>query len=128
MIYLSPEQVLFIHSRIISETGGFPGVRDLGMLQSAMARPQATFDSHDLYPDLLSKVAALLDSLVNNHPFVDGNERTGITTVALYLLANGLKLNPTGTELEIFTIAVAQSQLDISSIKEWFKIHTVLQK
>ena len=82
MTYLTVEQVLFIHMRLIAETGGSPGLRDLGLLASAVARPQATFGGEDLYPDLLSKAAALMDSLVRNHPFVDGNKRVGITAAA----------------------------------------------
>jgi len=89
--YLTPEQVLFLHSRLIAETGGGHGVRDLGMLLSALGRPQATFDEKDLYPDLFSKAAALMDSLVCNHPFVDGNKRTAITAAALFLGANGYR-------------------------------------
>jgi death on curing protein len=65
--FLTPEQVLFIHARLVSETGGSHGVRDLGLLESAVARPQASFDSQDLYPDLFTKAAALLESLIGNH-------------------------------------------------------------
>ena len=77
MIYLTPEQVLFIHARLITETGALIGSWDSGLLQSAVARPQATFDGQELYPDVFSKAAALMDSLVNNHPFVDGNKIRG---------------------------------------------------
>ena len=83
MIYLTPEQVLFIHSRLVAETGGSHGVRDLGLLESAVARPRATFDGKELYPDLFTKTAVLMDSLINNHPFLDGNKRTGITAAGL---------------------------------------------
>ncbi|MCJ7584226.1 MAG: type II toxin-antitoxin system death-on-curing family toxin [Anaerolineales bacterium] len=72
--------------------GGAHGVRDLAMLESAVARPQTTFGGKDLYPDLFTKVAALLDSLINDHPFVDGNKRTGITAAALFLRRNGYRL------------------------------------
>ena len=76
--YLLPEQVLFIQSRLIQSTGGTHGVRDLSMLLSALGRPQATFDGNDLYGDVFSKAAALMDSLIRDHPFVDGNKRTAI--------------------------------------------------
>jgi death-on-curing protein len=85
MNYLTAEQVLFIHARLIAETGSEHGVLDLGLLQSAVARPQATFDKQDLYPDLFSKTAALLESLIGNHAFVDGNKRTAITAAGLFL-------------------------------------------
>ncbi|MCP4422486.1 MAG: hypothetical protein GY805_38240 [Chloroflexi bacterium] len=78
--YLTPQQVLFIHSRLIATTGGEHGIRDLGLLESAVARPRATFDGADLYPDLFLKTAVFMESLSPNHPFVDGDKRTAITT------------------------------------------------
>jgi len=90
MNYLTAEQVLFIHARIIEETGGAHGVRDLGLLESAAARPQATFDGEDLYPDLFTKAAALMHALIQNHPFVDGNKRTGTVAAGLFLEINAL--------------------------------------
>ena len=119
--FLTPEQVLFLHSRLIAETGGSHGIRDLGMFLSALGRPQATFDEKDLYPDLFSKTAALMDSLVRNHPFVDGNKRTAITSAALFLRINGHRLVVENDELVRFTLACAQSQLSLAVITEWFK-------
>jgi death-on-curing protein len=78
--YLSATQVLFVHSRLIDTTGGAHGIRDLGLLQSAVSRPKATFGGKDLYPDIFHKAAALMESLVKNHPFIDGNKRTAITS------------------------------------------------
>ncbi len=68
MNYLTHEQVLFLHYRLIEETGGGHGISSVGLLQSAVARPAATFDNNDLYPDLFTKVAALMHSIINNHP------------------------------------------------------------
>jgi death-on-curing protein len=119
--YLTPEQVLFLHSRLIAETGGGHGIRDLGMLLSALGRPQATFDGKDLYPDLFSKAAALMDSLVRNHPFVDGNKRTAITAAALFLRFNGYRLVVENAEMVRFTLACAQSQVSLEEIAGWFK-------
>lgn len=124
MIYLSAAQVLFIHSRLLAETGGTAGVRELGLLEAAVARPQATFDGSELYPDIHSKAAALMDSLVNNHPFVDGNKRVGITAAALFLQRNGLDLTATNDELETFTLQVAQGGLTTAEIALWFAAHT----
>ena len=98
MNYLSVAQVLFIHARLIAETGGSPGLRDLGLLSSAVARPQATFDGQDLYPDLFSKTAALMDSLVRNHAFIDGNKRVGITAAGLFLRIHGRQLTASNAE------------------------------
>ncbi len=119
--YLTPEQILFLHSRLISETGGGHGVRDLGMLLSALGRPQVNFEEKDLYPDLFSKTTALMDSLVRNHPFVDGNKRTAITAAALFLRGNGYRLVVENEEMVQFTLACAQSQLSLDEITDWFK-------
>ena len=119
--YLTPEQVLFLHSRLIAETGGGQGIRDLGMLLSALGRPQATFDEKELYPDLFSKTAALMDSLVQNHPFVDGNKRTAITAAALFLRFNGYWLVVENVEMVRFTLACAQSQRSLDEITDWFR-------
>ncbi len=119
--YLTPEQVLFLHSRLIAETGGGHGVRDLGMLLSALGRPQATFEEKDLYPDLFSKTAALMDSLVRNHPFMDGNKRTAITSSALFLRMNGYRLVVENDEMVRFTLACAQSECSFDKIADWFR-------
>jgi death-on-curing protein len=124
MIYLTGEQVLFIHARVIAETSGSHGVRDLALLQSALARPQASFDDKDLYPDLLSKAAALLDFLINNHPFMDGNKRTGIAATGLFLVLNGRHLKTANSELEMFVLEVATSHPNISALTSWLKKHT----
>ena len=119
--YLTPEQVLFLHSRLIIETGGGHGIRDLGMLLSALGRPQATFDEKELYPDVFSKTATLMDSLVRNHPFVDGNKRTAITAAALFLRLNGHQLDVENAEMVRFTLACAQSQHTLDEITDWFR-------
>jgi len=119
--YLTPEQVLFIHARLIEETGGSHGVRDLGLLLAALARPQTTFDGQELYPDLFSKAAALVESLIQNHPFVDGNKRTGITSAALFLGINGYKLTISNAALEKFTFSIILEHPQIHEIASWFK-------
>ena len=72
------EEVLLMHARLIQRTGGSGGVRDMGLLESALARSQATFEGEDLYSDLWNKAAALMESLIKNHPFVDGNKRAAL--------------------------------------------------
>lgn len=124
MIYLTAEQVLFIHARLISETGGLHGVLDLGLLESAMSRPQATFDGEELYPTLFSKAASLLESLVGNHAFVDGNKRTAITSVGLFLVANGFSLTATNQELEAFTLHCAQGKHPLKQMEAWLEKHS----
>jgi death-on-curing protein len=128
MNYLTAEQVLFIHSRLIHETGGSHGVRDLGLLESAVARPRATFDKKELYPDLFTKAAALMDSLVNNHPFVDGNKRTGITAAGLFLRINGRKLTASPQELEACTMRVATKGMELTELADWLKKNSTVVK
>jgi death on curing protein len=121
MRYLTAEQVLFIHARLIAETGGEHSVLDLSLLQSAVARPQATFEEHDLYPDLFSKAAALLESLIGNHAFVDGNKRTAITAAGLFLRLNGYRLTANNPQLEAFTLQCAQHLVSLDQMTIWFE-------
>lgn len=121
MNYLTAEQVLFIHARLTAETGGAPGVRDIGLLLSAVARPQATFDGQDLYADVFSKAGALLESLIGNHAFVDGNKRTAITAAGLFLRINGYHLTASNAELAAFTFQCAQGFVDLEHLSAWLK-------
>lgn len=119
--YLLPEQVLFLHNRLILSTGGSHGVRDLSMLLSALGRPQASFEGKDLYSDLFSKAASLLDSLIRDHPFMDGNKRTAITAAALFMQLNGYSLMVANDEMVRFTLACAQSRVTLEEITAWFR-------
>ncbi len=121
MKYLTAEQVLFIHARVISETGGSHGIRDLGLLESAVARPQATFDGVDLHPDLFPKAAVLMHAIIKNHPFMDGNKRTGVVAVGLFLQLNGHSLTATNRELESFTLKVATAKIGLPQIADWLR-------
>ncbi len=125
-VELSAQQVLFIHARLLATSGGGAGVRDLGLLQSAVARPQAVFDGQDLYPDLLSKTAVLLESLAQNHPFVDGNKRTAITAASLFLLRNGRRVQTSNAELERFTLWVVNEHPSLTEIGAWFEENSVV--
>lgn len=110
MNFLTIEQLLFLHSRLIAETGGSHGVRDLNLLISAINGPQAVFAGIQLYPDLFSKAAALLESIVVNRPFVDGNTRTGIAAASILLEMNGFHLEVSNSELEEFTREAAEGK------------------
>lgn len=121
MNYLTVEQVLFIHFRLLSETGGGHGLRDLGLLESAVARPRVPFDGRELYADVFHQAAALLDSLINDHPFVDGNKCTGITAAGLFLRRNGWRLQTGNAELERFTLQVARGELEVDGMAAWLK-------
>lgn len=121
MKYLSPEQVLFIHSRLIDATGGVHGVRDIGLLQSAVSRPKATFEGKDLYPDLFHKAAALLESLARNQPFIDGNKRTAITASGIFFGMNGYVLECPQKALERFALSVATGRIPVEDAVKWFR-------
>src|SRR3990170_2951275 len=122
--YLTSEQVLFIHYRLIEETGGSHGIRDIALLQSAVARPMATFGSDDLYPDIFSKAAALMHSIIKNHPFVDGNKRTAITAASLFLIRNGFQIKAANKELERFALKAASTNIELEEIAGWFRKHS----
>ncbi len=123
MKYLTAEQILFLHARLVAETGGSHGVRDLNMLLSAVGRPQVSFNNQDLYPDMFAKAGALMDSLIRNHPFLDGNKRTGVAAAALFLRINGFRLDARNAELEKFTLEVASSQHTMDEIVVWLQSH-----
>ena len=114
--YLSEEQVLHLHRGIIAATGGSAGVRDRGLLQSALARPAAAFGGQDLYGSVSAKAAALMHSIVSNHAFVDGNKRVAIAAAELFLLANGFRLSADTDALEELTMAAASAHIGV----EWF--------
>jgi death-on-curing protein len=110
---------LAIHSKIIRESGGADGVRELGLLESALSRPFQTFDGIDLYPNPLPKAAALLESLVKNHPFIDGNKRTGYVLMHVLLLDNGETIRATEDEKYDLVIAVAEGRMTFEDIVVW---------
>lgn len=124
MIYLTAEQVLFLHDRLVEESGGEHGVRDLGGLESALARPQAAFGGTEFYPNLMTKAAVVMDGIIRNHPFLDGNKRAGVATAALFLEVNGYRLIATNVELEQFTLRVTTTKPGVEEIAEWFRVKT----
>ena len=121
MEYLTSAEVLLIHARLIQRTGGVSGVRDVGLMESAVARPQATFGQNDLYPDVWSKAAALMHSLIKNHPFVDGNKRTALTATAMFLELNDYTLAASNDAVLAFTMHVAVDRVELTEMAEWLK-------
>ena len=121
---ISAIQALYVHDRIIEKTGGRHGIRDVGLLESALASPFATFDGKDLYGDVFTRAGALMFGIVRNHPFVDGNKRTGITLTAIYLEAEGWHLVAKNELVVQFTNGVAEGKIDEPRMAEWFRQHT----
>ena len=110
MNYLTVEQVLFIHDRLIEETGGSHGLRDPNSLEAAVARPRTGFGEVEFYPSVHDKAAALMESIIRNHPFVDGNKRTGLTSAGTALALNGWELFASQEEAYTFTMRIADNR------------------
>lgn len=125
IIFLKIQQVLFIHDLMVKRFGGSFGIRDLGLIESAVARPKATFGGEYLYPSLFDKAAALLQSLLKNHAFVDGNKRTALTSASIFLEKNHYKLINHHKEEVEFAIRVDNGNLTIKQISNWLKEHSV---
>jgi death-on-curing protein len=121
--YLTLEEVLLLHARLIQRTGGSGGVRDMRLLDSALARPRATFGGEDLYPGLWYKAAVLMHSLVKNHPFVDGNKRTALTATGLFLELNGYMMTASNEEALDFTRRVVLGEIDVKLMAAWLEDH-----
>jgi death-on-curing protein len=121
--YLTLVEVLNLHRQIIEQSGGALGVRDLGALQSALAQPHMTFSGEDLYPTLADKAAALGFSIIMNHPFVDGNKRTGHAAMETFLVLNGLEISASVDEQEQVILALASGNSGRESFVEWLKQH-----
>ena len=119
--YLSITKVLFVHDRAVKEFGGSFGIRDIGLVESAVARPQASFDGNDLYQSIYDKTAALLQSLLKNHPFVDGNKRTALISAGIFLKMNGLNLTNNHKEEVEFAVKVDNQNLTLEQISNWLK-------
>lgn len=119
--------MLFFHSAAIQEFGGLHGVRDLHALHAALERPKQTFGGRDLYPDVFLKAGALLHSLALNHPFIDGNKRTAITAVAIFLRYNGYRLETKRGFLFRYALYVVKKKPEASEIAEWLKKNCVLK-
>lgn len=123
-VYLGIEQIFAVHKFQIARYGGSAGCRDRGGVEAAVARPQMTFGGEDLYEDHAAKAAALLHSLVMNHPFVDGNKRVGAHAALLYLRANELDLRFSPAQLTELTLATARGEMSAEAIAIWFRQRT----
>ncbi len=121
---ISVEQALKIHTIAIKKFGGANGVRDIGGLESALARPFQTFGGEDLYPNIFEKAAAIGESLIMNHPFIDGNKRSGYLLMEALLRYEGYKIIASDEDLYNFVISISTSSISFEEIVEWLKNNT----
>lgn len=121
---ITKEEVLLIHSEVIKLYGGANGIRDVNGLESAIARPYQTYDSLDLYPSVYEKAAAIGESIIMNHPFIDGNKRTGYVLVETILRLSGNKIISTDDDLYSFVISISTGEIKFEQIVEWLKQNT----
>jgi len=123
MRYLSVNEVLEIYSRVMQQSGGLVGIHDLGGLESAVAQPRMTFSGAELYPTLVEQAAALGFSLIQNHPFLDGNKRTGHAALETFLVLNGYHLNASVDEQVAIVLQVASGNLSRKAFADWLGNH-----
>lgn len=122
--FITLEQVLLIQTDQIDRYGGSYGLRDLAMLESAVFRGQATFAGRELYPSLFDKAAALMHSLILNHPFVDGNKRTAVVSVFVFMELNGIQARASHQAIISFALRIAAKKAKIKEISRWLKKHS----
>jgi death-on-curing protein len=123
MIFFGYEQVVKIHSSLIAKTGGMDGIRDKNLLDSALKSPFQTFGGRELYQDIFDKAAQLCYSLVENHPFADGNKRIGVHLTLLFLKLNNVNISYSQAELIDFGLGIASGKMDKGEIKDWLLRH-----
>ena len=122
---ISVNDVEEIHKLLIDNFGGSHGIRDSSALQSALSRPFQTFEGKELYPTVIAKGAALFESLLFNHPFIDGNKRTGYVVTRLFLINNGFDIKATEDEKFQFVMEIASAKISFDQIAEWLGKHLI---
>lgn len=117
--FLSLDEALAIHERLIEVFGGTDGIRDMGMLESALYRPQTGY-----YEDIIQMAAALFESLLMNHPYVDGNKRAAFFVTDIFLRLNGYRIEVEASAAHAFIVGMLESnQVEFNIIADWLKIH-----
>ncbi len=125
MIKFSKEKVLLLYQILIEQTGGESGVRDMGLLESALASCYATFDEKELFPSKEEKAARLCIGLISNHAFVDGNKRIGVYVMLTFLEVNGIRLQANDDELVEIGLAMAESKMKYEELLQWILKHKI---
>ena len=123
--YLTVEHIRELHKMVLVQTGGSDGIRSVQGLESAVAQPQASFDGVDLYPSLAEKAAALAYSLIQNHPFVDGNKRVGHAAMEVFLVLNGYELDADVDRQEAMFLSLAAGEVKREDLVEFVRQHLI---
>jgi len=118
---LTIDQLIMFHKKITNASGGSHGIKDLGLIESALNRCNATFDGDDLYPTVIEKISVTTVSLVKNHGFVDGNKRVGVSVMLILLSLNGIDIKYTQDELIELGLGLASGKLNEENILGWIK-------
>ena len=124
MKYLSLEEILRLHYMLVEDFGGLHGVRDENRLKSVVEAPQAVLYGVEQYAQAYEKAAVYIRNIIQDHPFRDGNKRTGVTVGGVFLQRNGMPLMVQPHELEDFAVRVATDHLDVAAVAEWLAAHT----
>ena len=125
MIKFNKEKVMLLHRLLIEQTGGEEGIRDVGLLESALEASYATFDGKELFPTKEEKAARLCTGLISNHAFVDGNKRIGIYVLLTFLEVNGISVEATDGELVEIGLSLAKSEMKYEDLLAWIKSHEI---
>lgn len=125
MILLTPDEIIMLHDKLLKATGGLPGLRDHGLLESAVLSVNAGFEDVEQYPTVEEKAARLAYALIANHAFVDGNKRVGVLAMLMTLKLNGAALRYTQQELIGLGLAAADGTAKYDEILEWLRRHEI---
>jgi len=121
---ISKEEVLIIHNEVVSTHGGASGIREINGLESAISRPFQLFEGVELYTSVFEKAAAIGESIIMNHPFIDGNKRTGYVLMETVLRMEGLKISAPDDSLYDFVIKITTGEIRFDQIVDWLKQNT----
>lgn len=125
--YLTLIEILELHRRVINISGSTKGIRDIGLLESAINQPKAAFDKTDLYPGAVTKAAILCYSLIMNHPFIDGNKRVGHAAMETFLILNGFEIDANVDEQEDVINDLASGKIRQEEFIRWLQNHITTQ-
>jgi death-on-curing protein len=124
--YLSLEELIYIYTQIIQHSGGRPGIKDESLLESTLAKPLVNFEGEELYPDIFTKIAVLIYTIINNRPFIEGNKRTAIMAALLIFRANGYSLQATQDQLVDLAREIESGSYKVDHLVNWLRKNAVL--